>query len=166
MLPHWILSLLIWLPIVGGLVVLATGQNDERPEAARWVALVFALLTLALCVPLLLMFNADTWHFQFVENYRWIPSLNIHYALGIDGISLLFIVLNCFTTLIVILAAWRSVNTKIAQYMAIFLVAGGIMNGAFASLDSILFYVFFEASLIPMYLGIGIWGGKKKPMLR
>ena len=162
MLPHWILSLLIWLPIVGGLVVLATGQNDERPEAARWVALIFSLLTLALCVPLLLMFNADTWHFQFVENYSWIPSLNIHYALGIDGISLLFIVLNCFTTLIVILAAWRSVSTKIAQYMAIFLVAGGIMNGAFASLDSILFYVFFEASLIPMYLGIGIWGGKKK----
>ena len=112
MLPHWILSLLIWLPIVGGLVVLATGQNDERPEAARWVALVFALLTLALCVPLLLMFNADTWHFQFVENYRWIPSLNIHYALGIDGISLVLTERHAARITIKVVRQFKTINNK------------------------------------------------------
>ncbi len=162
MLAHWILSLLIWLPIVGGVVVLATGTGDRNPEAARWVALVFALLTLALCVPLLLGFDSNSYHMQFVENYSWIPWVHARYALGVDGISILFIVLTCFTNVVIVLAAWKSVTRKVGQYMAIFLISTGIMNGAFAALDSLLFYVFWEASLVPMYLGIGIWGGERK----
>lgn len=161
MFANGLLSLLIWLPIVGGVLVLATG-NDQRAEATRWVALVFALLTLALCVPLYLDFNTSTWQMQFVENVAWIPALHVRYALGIDGISLLFIVLTCFTNLVIILSAWRAINTKVAQYMAVFLISTGITNGIFAATDSILFYIFWEASLIPMYLGIGIWGGKRK----
>lgn len=162
MLQNWLLSLLIWVPIIGGCIVIATGNDDKNADAARWVSLVFALLTLALCVPLYCDFNASTWHMQFVENHSWIPALNIRYALGVDGLSVLFIMLTCFTNLIIILAAWRGIRIKIAQYMAIFLISTGIMNGAFASTDSILFYVFWEASLVPMFLGIGVWGGPRK----
>jgi NADH-quinone oxidoreductase subunit M len=159
MLSHYILSLLIWFPIAGGLFTLATG-NDKHTEANRWVALMFAIITLLLCVPLYLDFDSSQWQMQFVENVSWIPALHIRYALGVDGISMLFILLTCFTNLIVILAAWRAVTKNVAQYMSVFLISTGIMNGSFAATDSILFYFFWEASLIPMYLGIGIWGGK------
>ncbi len=159
MLGQYILSLLIWFPILGGFLTLATG-NDKHAQINRWVALTFAIITLLLCVPLYMNFDATQWQMQFVENVSWIPMLNVHYALGVDGISMLFILLTCFTNLIVVLAAWRAVTKNVAQYMAVFLISTGIMNGAFCATDSILFYFFWEASLIPMYLGIGIWGGK------
>lgn len=157
-----LLNLLIWLPVVGGIVVLAIGFQDQRKHLTRWVSLVFALLTLALCVPLYMQFNPAQWHMQFVENLPWIPSLNIRYSLGVDGISVLFIMLSCFTNLVIILSSWRSIQNKVAQFMAIFLISTGLMNGAFAATDTILFYIFFEAILVPMFLGIGIWGGPKK----
>lgn len=159
MFANEILSLLIWLPILGGALVLATG-NDKHAEATRWVALVFGIFTMLLAILAYINFNPALWQMQFVEDVAWIPALHVRYSLGIDGISLLFILLTCFTNLIIILAAWHGVKTKIAQYMAVFLVSTGIMNGAFAATDSILFYFFWEASLIPMYLGIGVWGGK------
>jgi len=154
-----LLSLLIWVPILGGFFVLATG-NDQHAQANRWVALVFALITLALCIPLYLNFDTTSWQLQFVENKDWIPALNVRYALGVDGISILFILLTSFTNIIIILAAWHTIRVKVGQYMAVFLISTGIMNGAFAATDSILFYFFWEASLIPMFLGIGIWGGR------
>ena len=162
MIVHWLLSLLIWVPIVGGLVVLVTGNNDERPGLTRWVALTVSLLTLVLCVPLYTHFDSNSWHMQFVESYNWIPALDIKYALGVDGISVLFIILTSFTNLIIILAAWHRVNNKVAQYMAVFLFATGVTNGAFAATDALLFYVFYEASMIPMFLSIGIWGGVRR----
>ena len=162
MLSHWILSLLTWVPIVGGLVVLATGQNDKNADASRWVALVFSTITLLLCIPLYQYFDASTYKMQFVEYYTWIPSLNIHYALGVDGISILFILFTSFTHFVIILAAWRSIKHNVAQYMALFLMSSGIMNGCFAATDAILFFIFYEVSMIPMYLGIGIWGGERR----
>lgn len=162
MFNHWLLSLMIWLPIFGGVITLATGNKDQHKHTTRWVALIFSLLTLALCIPLYRAFNAADWHMQLIEHYNWIPALGLHYSLGIDGISVLFIMLSCFTNLIIVLASWHSIDKKVAQFMAIFLISTGLMNGAFASTDSILFYVFFEATLIPMYLGIGIWGGPRK----
>lgn len=162
MFNHQLLSLLIWLPIMGGIIVLATGNNDRHRNLTRWLALVFALLTLALCVPLYLGFNPDQWQMQFVESHRWLPALGIQYALGVDGISVLFILLCCFTNVVIILASWHSISTKVSQFMAIFLISTGLMNGAFASTDAMIFYIFFEAILVPMYLGIGIWGGARK----
>ena len=157
-----LLSLLIWVPIIGGVLVLASGNQDERPNLTRWLALGVALITLALCVPLYLNFNTSLWQMQFTEIAPWIPQFNINYALGADGISVLFIILTCFTNLIVILAGWHHVDRKIAQYFAIFLVSTGITNGAFCATDALLFYVFYEASMIPMFLGIGIWGAERR----
>lgn len=161
-LDNILLSCLIWVPIVGGLVVLAIGSNDAKANLTRAVALIFALITLALCVPLYLDFNVNSYHMQFVEHVSWIPPLHIAYNLGVDGISILFIILGCFCNLVIILASLRSINTKVAQYMAIFLISTGISNGVFSATDAILFYFFFEASMIPMFLGIGIWGGKRR----
>lgn len=162
MLNHWILSLLIWVPILGGLFILAVSKNDKKATISRWTALIVSLITLLLCVPLYLGFNADSYHMQFVESYAWIPGLDIRYALGVDGISVLFILLTSFTHLIIVLAAWRSIKHNVAEYMAIFLMSTGIMNGCFAATDAILFFVFYEVSMIPMYLGIGIWGGAQR----
>jgi len=159
---HWILSLLIWVPILGGCVVLLLGQKESMACVSRWVALLFSLITLALCVPLLHFFNASTYKMQFTEYYTWIPTLNIHYALGVDGISLLFILLTSFTHFVIILAAWRSIKHRVAQYMAIFLMSTGIMNGCFAATDAMVFFIFYEVSMLPMYLGIGIWGGERR----
>ena len=162
-----LLSVLIWLPIIGGVILMLVG-NDERPLATKWFALAVALLTLLFCIPLLVGFNPNMQQtygddlMQFVEAHKWIPVFNINYNLGVDGISVLFIVLSCYTNLIVVLTAFKSVSYKIGQYMAVFLISTGIMNGCFAATDSVLFYFFFEASLVPMYLGIGIWGGKNK----
>ncbi|NCX93220.1 MAG: NADH-quinone oxidoreductase subunit M [Gammaproteobacteria bacterium] len=162
MFSDFLLSLLIWVPIFGGIVCIAMGHHDRNKDATRVLATFFAVVTLALCVPLYTGFHQDTWHMQFVENVPWIPAFNIRYSLGIDGISLLFIILSCFTNLVIILASYRVIDQKVAQFMAVFLISTGIVNGAFAARDSILFYIFYEASIIPMYLGIGIWGGPKR----
>jgi NADH-quinone oxidoreductase subunit M len=155
------LSLAIWTPIVAGLLVLATG-GDQKAPLARWIALAGALAGFLVSLPLYTQFDNLHGGMQFVENAPWIESLNINYHLGVDGLSMLFVVLNSFTTLMVILAGWEVIQKRVAQYMAAFLIMSGLINGAFAALDAILFYVFFEAMLIPMYLIIGIWGGPRR----
>lgn len=149
-----ILSLVIWLPIIGGLIVLALGDKLSRP-----VALAVSVLAFLVSLPLLIGFDVSTHHMQFEEKRLWIEAFKVYYHLGIDGISMPLILLNTFMTVLVVLAGWEVIRTKPAQYMAAFLIMEGFVNGVFASLDSILFYVFFEAMLIPMFLVIGIWGG-------
>ncbi len=156
-----LLSLAIWLPVIGGLLVLATG-SDRNAGLARSLALAVAVAGFLATLPLYAGFDTQTSAMQFVEMRNWIPRFNIHYHLGVDGISVLFILLNSFITPLVVLAGWKVIEEKVAQYMAAFLVMSGIMNGIFASLDAVLFYVFFEASLIPMYLIIGVWGGPNR----
>ena len=155
------LSLAIWVPIVGGLVVLATGSDRNAP-LARAIALVTAIAGLLVAIPLYTGFDATTSSMQFVELAPWIPYFNINYYLGVDGISMLFVLLNSFITIMVVVAGWEVIQSRVAQYMAAFLIMSGLMNGIFSALDGILFYVFFEASLIPMYLIIGIWGGPNR----
>ncbi|MFA7095522.1 MAG: NADH-quinone oxidoreductase subunit M [Gammaproteobacteria bacterium] len=155
-----LLSLVIWTPIIGGLVVLAVG--DREPWGARSIALVFSLLTLALSVPLYAEFDTSTAAMQFVELSPWISTFNINYHLGVDGISMPLILLTAFTTVLVVIAGWEVIQYKTAQYMAAFLVLEGLMIGVFAALDAVLFYVFWEAMLIPMFLIIGIWGGPRR----
>lgn len=157
-----ILSLTIWVPIVFGLMVLALGSDDRRAAAARTLALVGSVLGFLVAIPLWTGFDATTHQMQFVERAEWIPALNIYYYLGVDGISMPFILLNSFTTVLVVLAGWVVIQQKVAQYMAAFLIQSGLLNGVFAALDGILFYVFFEAILIPLYLIIGIWGGPRR----
>lgn len=157
----YLLSLLIWLPVFGGVLAIAV-NGDRYPQRARVIALITSLLTLLLCIPLYLGFNPALSSMQFQENIPWISAYNINYALGVDGISLPLIILTVFTTLLVILAAWRSINLRVAQYMAAFLLMQGMMVGTFAATDSILFYVFWEAILIPMYLSIGVWGSDNR----
>lgn len=156
-----LLSLLIWLPIVGAVLVIAV-DGDNYPDRARVIALITSLFSIALCIPLYLGFNPELSGMQFQENIPWITAYNVNYGLGVDGISLPLIFLSIFTTLLVILAAWRSVKLRVAQYMAAFLVMQGMMVGTFAATDSILFYVFWEAMLIPMYLSIGVWGSTNR----
>ncbi|AKP72443.2 NADH:ubiquinone oxidoreductase subunit M [Piscirickettsia salmonis] len=158
-----LLSILIWLPIVGGLLV-AFSERGEYSRAAKWVAVIISLVLLGFCIPLYQGFDPLTYKMQFVESHRWFDfaSFKVRYGLGVDGISLILILLTCFTNLIVILAAWNSVRYKVTHYMAIFLILTGITNGVFAATDSILFYVFFEAMLIPMFLGIGVWGASRR----
>ena len=155
-----ILSLLIWLPIGGGVVVLAIG--DGRARLARWVALLVALATLALCVPLWLEFDTTTAAFQYLERLSWISQLHADYSLGVDGISLPLIVLTAFMTVPVIIAGWSVIEKRPAQYFAAFLILEGLMIGVFCALDALLFYFFWEAMLIPMFLIIGIWGGPRR----
>jgi NADH-quinone oxidoreductase subunit M len=157
-----ILSLTIWVPIVAGLLVLATGSDDRSADGQRTLALLGAILGFAVSVPLWTGFEADTAAMQFEEVATWIPAFNIHYHLGVDGISMPFVLLNSFTTILVVLAGWQVIRTKVAQYMAAFLIQSGLINGVFASLDGVLFYVFFEAMLIPLYLIIGMWGGPNR----
>ncbi len=156
-----LLSLSIWIPIFAGFLVLATGSDRNAP-LARMLALVGAVLGLLVTLPLWSGFDASTSAMQFVELSPWIPRFNINYHLGVDGISMLFVILNAFITVVVVLAGWQVIGSKVAQYNAAFLIMSGLMNGIFASLDGILFYVFFEASLIPMYLIIGVWGGPNR----
>ena len=155
------LSLAVWLPIVAGGIVLATG-SDRHARQARWIALAGAVVGLLVTLPLVTGFDARASAMQFVELRPWIERFNINYHLGVDGISVLFILLNSFITVLVVVAGWESVQTKVAQYMAAFLIMSGLLNGTFAALDGILFYVFFEATLIPMYLVIGVWGGPNR----
>ena len=161
MTSSYLLSLAIWVPIVGAfLPVLALGS--ERRSLVRWAALAVAIAGFAVTLPLYTGFDSTTAEMQFVELAPWIPRFNINYFLGVDGISVLFILLNSFVTILVVLAGWEVIEEKTAQYMAAFLVMSGLMNGIFASLDAMLFYVFFEASLIPMYIIIGVWGGPNR----
>jgi len=155
-----LLSWLIWLPIMAAGVVLLLG--DRRIAAARWVAVVASVATFALCVPLWQQFDTTTPALQFVENVSWIGALNAWYHLGIDGIALPLIVLTAFTTPLVVIAAWSTIESRPAQYFAAFLVMEGLMIGVFAAADALLFYVFWEAMLIPMFLIIGIWGGARR----
>ncbi|GAB4062565.1 NADH-quinone oxidoreductase subunit M [Uliginosibacterium sediminicola] len=155
------LSLSIWIPILGGLLVLATG-SDRNAQVARVIALITAIAGLLVTIPLYTHFNVASAAMQFQESTPWIPYIRINYALGVDGISMPFILLNSFITLIVVVAGWEVIQTKVAQYMAAFLIMSGLLNGIFSALDAVLFYVFFEASLIPLYLIIGIWGGANR----
>jgi len=154
----FLLSLVIWAPIVFGLAVLATG-SDRNAQAARWIALAGAILGFAVALPLYTGFDPAAGGFQFMEFRPWISAFNVNYHLGIDGISLLLILLNSFTTVLVVIAGWQVIKERVAQYMASFLVLSGVMNGVFCALDALLFYVFFEATLIPMFIIIGVWGG-------
>ncbi len=156
-----LLSLLIWLPIVGAIPVAMLGQPHQENQA-RWLAIIISAVSLLLCIPLYLGFNADNANMQFVELARWIPSLDINYHLGVDGISMPMVVLSCFTTLLVVMASWTMVKKKVAQYLATFLVTQGAVVGVFCALDSMLFYFFWEAMLVPMYLSIGIWGMERR----
>ncbi len=155
------LSLAIWVPIAAGLAVLAVGR-DRDAAAARWIALAGAIAGLAVTLPLWLHFQTGTSEMQFVEYSDWIPRFDIHYFLGVDGISMLFVLLNSLMTLVVVWSAWEVIKVRVAQYMAAFLIQSGLINGAFSALDGILFYMFFEAMLIPMYLIIGAWGGPNR----
>ncbi|MDR1463194.1 MAG: NADH-quinone oxidoreductase subunit M [Azoarcus sp.] len=155
------LSLAIWIPILGGLLVLATGP-DRNAWMARLVALLTAILGFAVTIPLYIYFDAAKVGMQFPEARSWIAYFNINYHIGIDGLSLWFVLLNSFITILVVIAGWQTVQNRVAQYMAAFLIMSGLMNGIFAALDGVLFYVFFEASLIPLYLIIGVWGGPNR----
>jgi NADH-quinone oxidoreductase subunit M len=154
------LSLSIWIPILFGLAVLVF--SDRHAVLVRQIALIGAVLGLAASLPLYAGFNTQTSAMQFVELSPWIPRFNVNYNLGVDGISVLFILLNSFITVLVVLAGWESIRERVAQYMAAFLIMSGLLNGVFAALDALLFYVFFEATLIPMYLVIGVWGGPNR----
>ncbi|HEX4377286.1 MAG TPA: proton-conducting transporter membrane subunit, partial [Steroidobacteraceae bacterium] len=155
-----LLSAVIWLPIVGGVLALLCGERHV--SAGRWIALLTSLLTLAICIPIYTHFQNGTAAFQLTEMANWIPVLNSKYALGVDGISLPLILLTVFITPFVIIAGWTVVEKRPCQYFAAFLIMEGLMNGVFAALDSLLFYFFWEAMLIPMFIIIGIWGGPRR----
>jgi NADH-quinone oxidoreductase subunit M len=161
MLAEHVLSLATWLPIFGGIAVLATG-SDRNADYARQLSLVVAVLTLLVTLPLYTGFNSATHAMQFVEDYAWIEAFSIRYRLGIDGISLLLILLTSFTTVLVVISAWKVIEKKVAQYHAAFLIMEGLMIGVFSALDGILFYVFWEAMLVPMFIIIGLWGGPNR----
>jgi len=156
------LTLSIFVPIVFGLLVLTVGRNDERLQRVRWLALVGAIAGFLVTLPLYAGFNPDTAAMQFEEKAVWIDSLAVNYHLGIDGISIWFVLLTAFITIIVVAAGWEVITRRVAQYMAAFLILSGLMVGVFAALDGLLFYIFFEATLIPMYLIIGVWGGPNR----
>ena len=155
-----LLSLAIWVPIIGALPIFALGS--ERRDAVRWLAAAVAFAGFLVTIPLFTRFDTAQAGMQFVEQMPWFPRFNVEYFLGVDGISVLFVILNSFITVLVVLAGWEVIEEKQAQYMGAFLVMSGLMNGIFSALDGVLFYVFFEASLIPMYLIIGIWGGPNR----
>jgi len=160
MIEYPILSLLIWLPIAGGAAVLVMDALGNT--ACRQTALIVSILTFMLSIPLYFGFDTSTASMQFQENIPWIAAFNANYYLGVDGISMPLIILTTFTTVLVVLAGWQVIRDKTAQYMAAFLIMEGLMNGVFAALDAVLFYVFWEAMLIPMFLIIGVWGGPRR----
>ncbi|MDH5221247.1 MAG: NADH-quinone oxidoreductase subunit M [Betaproteobacteria bacterium] len=156
-----LLSLAIWVPIVAGLLVLAAG-GDRNAPLQRALALAGALLGFLVTLPLYAGFDLAQPGMQFVELAPWIPQFNVHYHLGVDGISVLFVLLNSFITVLVVIAGWSVIGSRVGQYYASFLMLSGVMNGVFAALDGVLFYVFFEATLIPMFIIIGVWGGANR----
>ena len=158
---NWpILSLIVWLPIIGGAAVLLVG--DRNKNMARILALCVAVLCFLLCFPLYSAFDTGSAAMQLTEFAPWIATFNINYHLGVDGIALPFIALTSLMTLLVVIASWEVIQQRVAQYMAAFLIMQGLMIGVFVAIDAILFYVFFEAMLIPMFLIIGIWGGPNR----
>lgn len=156
-----LLSLAIWLPIVSGGILLALGR-DQHAGTVRWLALAAALASFVVTIPLITGFDTSTAAMQFAENLAWIERFNVRYHLGVDGISVWFVLLTAFITVIVVIAGWEVITDRVHQYMGAFLILSGIMVGVFTALDGLLFYVFFEATLIPMYIIIGIWGGPKR----
>ncbi|PIT72064.1 NADH-quinone oxidoreductase subunit M [Limnohabitans sp. JirII-29] len=156
-----LLSLAIWTPIFFGAVLLAFG-SDQQAKTVRWIALIGSLVSLAVTVPLYNGFELGTSAMQFVEKASWIERFNVFYHLGVDGLSLWFVLLTAFITVIVVIAGWEVITERVNQYMGAFLILSGLMIGVFSAIDGMLFYVFFEATLIPMYLIIGIWGGPNK----
>ena len=156
-----LLSLAIWVPIAFGAFLLLFGRA-EHARMVRWLALIGSLISFAVTLPLYQGFKLGTAAMQFVEKSPWIKGLNIHYHIGLDGLSLWFVPLTAFITVIVVIASWTSITERVNQYMSAFLILSGLMIGVFSALDGMLFYVFFEATLIPMYLIIGIWGGPRK----
>ncbi len=156
-----LLSLAIFLPIACGALLLALGRDEQAP-AVRWMALVAAVASFLVTLPLITGFDTTTAAMQFVENQSWIERFNIRYHLGVDGISMWFVPLTAFITIIVVISAWEVIETRVNQYMGAFLILSGLMVGVFSALDGMLFYVFFEATLIPMYIIIGVWGGPNR----
>jgi NADH-quinone oxidoreductase subunit M len=154
-----LLSLLIWLPIAGGFAVLAL---NDRVAAAKWLSLIVSGLSLAFSVPLFGAFKIGTAAMQFVERAPWISTIHSEYYIGVDGISMPLILLTTFTTVLIVIASWTNVEKRVAQYFAAFLILEGLMIGVFAALDAALFYVFWEAMLIPMFIIIGVWGGPRR----
>jgi NADH-quinone oxidoreductase subunit M len=159
MLSEHLLAILIWLPIVGGGVVLGLG---DRVAAAKWLSLAVSGLTLGFSVPLYTAFKVGTAEMQFVERTSWIPAIHSDFHIGVDGISMPLILLTTFTTVLIVIAGWQNVEKRVAQYFAAFLILEGLMIGTFAALDAALFYVFWEAMLVPMFIIIGIWGGPRR----
>ncbi|WP_040728202.1 NADH-quinone oxidoreductase subunit M [Thiomicrorhabdus sp. Kp2] len=155
-----ILSTLVWLPIIGGLLVLFAGRNNDT--VAKWLSLATAGLTFILSLPLWFNFDTTTAAMQFEEKVEWIPMFNIYYHLAVDGLSMPLVLLTTFTQVLVIASAWDVIKERVEQYMGAFLIMGGIMVGVFVALDSILFYIFWEALLIPMFIVIGKWGGPRR----
>ncbi len=155
------LSVAIWLPIAVGALLLALGR-DEQAQAARWMALVGAVASFVVTLPLVLYFDIGTAAMQFTEVMPWIGRFNMRYHLGVDGISVWFVPLTAFITVIVVMSAWEVITERVNQYMGAFLILSGLMVGVFSALDGMLFYVFFEATLIPMYIIIGVWGGPRR----
>ena len=155
-----LLSVLVWLPILGGFAVMGLGR--DRPDAARWASLGVALAVFACSIPLYTGFHADTAAMQFVERVQWVPLVNAQFFVGVDGISMPLILLTTFTTVLVVIAGWTNVEKRLAQYFAAFLILEGAMIGVFAALDAVLFYVFWEVMLIPMFIIIGVWGGQRR----
>jgi NADH-quinone oxidoreductase subunit M len=156
-----LLSLAIWTPIVFGAILLALGRDDQA-RTVRWIALIGAVASLLVTLPLYGQFDTATSAMQFVEQADWIARFNIHYHLGLDGISFWFVLLTAFITVVVVIAGWEVITERVNQYYGAFLILSGLMIGVFCALDAVLFYTFFEATLIPMYLIIGIWGGPNK----
>jgi NADH-quinone oxidoreductase subunit M len=156
-----LLSLAIWTPIFFGAVLLALGRDDQA-RTVRWIALVGSVVSFLVTLPLYSRFDRTTSAFQFVEKAPWIDRFNVTYHLGLDGISFWFVLLTAFITVVVVISAWEVITERVNQYMGAFLILSGLMIGVFCALDAVLFYVFFEATLIPMYLIIGIWGGPNK----
>src|SRR5215213_4164887 len=156
-----LLSLAIWVPIAAGLLVLAAG-GDERAPLQRWLALGGAILGFLVTIPLYLRFQPTNPGMQFEELVPWIERFAVNYHLGVDGISVLFVLLNSFITVLVIISGWSQVESRVGQYNAAFLILSGLLNGVFSALDALLFYVFFEATLIPMFIIIGVWGGPNR----
>lgn len=156
-----ILSFAIWVPVAFGILVLLFGK-DERAAAVRWVSLLGSLVSLLVTLPLVFQFDREAHGLQFVERHPWITLFNVNYDLGIDGISLWLIIMTALMLVIVVVAGWQVIQTQVAQYMGAFLILSGLMIGVFATFDGLLFYVFFEATLIPMFVIIGLWGGERR----
>jgi NADH-quinone oxidoreductase subunit M len=156
-----LLSVAIWLPIFIGGLLLAVGR-DDNPHTTRWVALIGSIASFLVTLPLITGFKLDTAAMQFQEKLMWIERFKVHYHLGVDGISVWFVLLTAFITIIVVVAGWEVITERVHQYMGAFLILSGLMVGVFSAVDGLLFYVFFEATLIPMYIIIGVWGGPRR----